>query len=646
MSQPQNPSDTQALVQSMLQRLKLQPGRENQAYLHTPALNTAVPTCGQHVEKVNTSPVSDSDKNGILPGEIRIPSVDTGDGLKGGGTNGDPISSTEQKDNIDGETGENTGPSQGALPGMTPSGTGQLLPAQSVKDVDISSFEKTNGERVSSGSSATTKDASPNNDTALSMGKNPELYPGFTPRVYVWSLKSPDTDTGVQEKNLLHVGNGESGTLAPTAVNSSFRKKQRSPEKKTKRWTAKIKERWRDRQGSFGKKGKEEERMADQESAKGTEVLASNQRLTGENPFNNSKNEGEAMVSSPESKGTPPARTEDSTVDGHARSIGDFEFGLGSFSLLEEITKGQEWAKFLNPNLLGAPANQTPSEVMQVQLKNQADPRSQSGVFNRVNAGSNQWNFNSVEPSRVFNGAPVSLDAFPPVSMDVTDGKQSPQFDQSEPMDDGQNMSDMLTSESEQGPFSSPGESQPPENLRSLVMRNRIQLTRKRHHQSAEMLQSEKMCDGEEADQDGFKSGGQDMEETEGSQPESITLNSHPTNPPPSSLNPTFSPPKGVLKHSISRDSKSSMETLSKRRRVEENRHVHFSEEVVFIQSPELDLDVTVSEEDSEEEEDSVSEQEVEVEREVVEEVAPSRRPALPNWILALKRKNTGKKPR
>lgn len=28
----------------------------------------------------------------------------------------------------------------------------------------------------------------------------------------------------------------------------------------------------------------------------------------------------------------------------------EFEFGLGSFSLLEEITSGQEWAKFLTPN--------------------------------------------------------------------------------------------------------------------------------------------------------------------------------------------------------------------------------------------------------------------------------------------------------
>lgn len=38
----------------------------------------------------------------------------------------------------------------------------------------------------------------------------------------------------------------------------------------------------------------------------------------------------------------------------------DFEFGLGSFSLLEEITSGQEWAKFLTPNPASASADQRP----------------------------------------------------------------------------------------------------------------------------------------------------------------------------------------------------------------------------------------------------------------------------------------------
>lgn len=648
MSQPQNPTDTQALVQSMLQRLKLQPGRESQVYLHTPAPITPVPTCIQDVEEeassdqiVNTSPVNDSGKNGITSEESRISSGDTDNDLKSGEMNGDLISSTAHKDNIDGETGENTGLSQATLSGITPTGTGQLLPAKSSKDADIASFEKTNGERVSSGSSAVTNDVC----------QNPEMNQGFTPRVYAWSLKSPEPDTDGQENKLLHAGNGGLGTFSPTTVNSSFRKKQRPPEKKSKKWTAKIRDRWRDRQGSFGKKGKEEGEMTNHESAKGTEVLSPNERLTGENPFNNSKNNAEAMLSSVVSKGlneTPAAHKEDSTADGHTRPSGDFDFGLGSFSLLEEITKGQEWAKFLNPNVLPDSANQNQSEEMQVQLKNQPGRHNQSGVFNQINAGTSQWSFGGVEPSHLFNGTRVSPDAVLPVSMDTTEGKQTDvrmqaEADQSEPMEDGRNLSDMQSSENQQGALSMPVESRPSENLRGSMMRNRLQLTRKRHHQSVEMLQPEKMSDGEEAHQEGSGSSGQDMNETGGTKPDSIMPDSHPTNPPPSSPNPTSLPPRGVLKHSTSQ---SSMETLSKRRRVEENRHVHFSEEVIIIQSPEPDLDVTVSEEDSEEEEDSISEQEIEVARAVVEEVAPARRPALPNWILALKRKNTGKKPR
>lgn len=73
---------------------------------------------------------------------------------------------------------------------------------------------------------------------------------------------------------------------------------------------------------------------------------------------------------------------------------------------------------------------------------------------------------------------------------------------------------------------------------------------------------------------------------------------------------------------------------------------MHFSEEVVTIVPPELDLDCTDSEEDSGEEEDSVIEQECEEEQAVIEEVAPARRPAFPAWIQALKKRNTGRKHR
>lgn len=80
-------------------------------------------------------------------------------------------------------------------------------------------------------------------------------------------------------------------------------------------------------------------------------------------------------------------------------------------------------------------------------------------------------------------------------------------------------------------------------------------------------------------------------------------------------------------------------------RRVEENRRVRFAEEVVTIESPYMDLDYSDSEEDSlATDEDSVTEQECDVHQVAAEEEAPARRTALPAWILALKKKNSGKK--
>lgn len=69
---------------------------------------------------------------------------------------------------------------------------------------------------------------------------------------------------------------------------------------------------------------------------------------------------------------------------------------------------------------------------------------------------------------------------------------------------------------------------------------------------------------------------------------------------------------------------------------------MRFSEEVVSIMPPDLELSSTESEEDSGAEEYSTTEGE----QEVKEEVPPARRPALPAWILALKSRNTGRKHR
>lgn len=294
MSQSYNPTDTQVLLQSMLQRLKIQPGRDTQACLNTPVPITAASTWGQdgergasNLQKLNNSPINgfEFNTNGITPKEFRISAADGNSGLKGGAiqrpglsceVDRGLISFPTQKGNIDGDMGENRVLGQTTQPGITPTGTGQLFPAKSLKDADVTSSERTSVERVSATMTS-------NKDAARSMGQNQDQDRGFTPKVYVWSFKptNANVDTGSQEHKVFHMENGGFGALAqskdtrivPTDQNTTNGggRKPRSSENKTRRWTQKIKERWRDRPGSFGKKAKEE-RREEQQSEKATEV--------------------------------------------------------------------------------------------------------------------------------------------------------------------------------------------------------------------------------------------------------------------------------------------------------------------------------------------------------------------------------------
>lgn len=123
------------------------------------------------------------------------------------------------------------------------------------------------------------------------------------------------------------------------------------------------------------------------------------------------------------------------------RPTSDFDLGLGSFSLLDEIVTGQAWAKFLNPNLAATSTNQRPPEEQLSQpqiLPNPHDGNQPFGTLNQFGGRSNQWS----SPAPVFSMAPFSPDALQPMSMDVTDGKQplvQRGADQSEPMEDGHN---------------------------------------------------------------------------------------------------------------------------------------------------------------------------------------------------------------
>ncbi|XP_028272445.1 uncharacterized protein LOC114442836 isoform X2 [Parambassis ranga] len=660
MSQSHNPADTQALLQSMLQRLKLQPGRDGQAYLHTPAPTLAASTLQQGGEraafnphKVNSNPVSDFGVNGVTSKECGLSAVDSNFGRKGDkiqragrGCEVDSglVSFSSQKDNNHGDLGEKR---KATWPVVTPTGTGQLLPAKSVKDADITSFQRTDGERGGSGG---TRHITPGTDNALIMGPNQDH--GFTPKVYMWSLKNTDVDAGGQQYKQLREGNG--GTFAQSKdeetvsdmTRNSFRRKQRSSENKTRRWTQRIKERWKDRSGSFGKKGKEEGGSADQRSEHRNQISPPDQVLE--------KNE-ERSLASQENSTKLPTQPEDSNKDGPNRSTSDFDFGLGSFSLLEEIVTGQEWAKFLNPNLT---VPQRTSEDSQSQPQIQTTPpdfNQSSAVLNPFGGGSNQWSFRSTEasPPTVFSA--VRTDASLPMSMDVSEGKQSGihrEVDQTEPMEDMQAGQRRQT-------FTPPSLVETADNLQNSVLKSRVHLNRKRQHQPAESrgerLQAGITSEGAQTDREHLTSSlriNSITDETGESGCEKLiplyNFNCHPTPLSPSSSNPLPPAPRGVLKHSISQDSESSMGTMTKRRRVEENRRVRFSEEVVAIASADLELDATDSEEDSDSgpEEDSMTEQDCVVEQAAVEEVVPSRRPALTAWMRVLKRKNTGRKPR
>ncbi|XP_030001736.1 uncharacterized protein LOC115427350 [Sphaeramia orbicularis] len=679
MSQSHNPTtDTQALLQSMLQRLKLQPARESQSCLHASVPIASASVWGQdgqrgasHFQRVNNSPVNGFESKEEIKwgfaanGAPSKDFVDSNLGLKGreiqqpspSCEDSSLTSSSSQKDNIDSNRGENK-----AVHGITTSETGQLFPETSHKDADVTSFERTG----SYGNSATENHIPSDKDATVVQSQ--DQLQGFIPRVYAWSLKTTETTAGTQETQVSGVGNGGFGALAQSkdaqiissghkTTNGSSRRKLRPSENKTRRWTQKIKEKWRDRPGSFGKKEKEEGAKVDQ-SEHGAENSPQNQPLATGNLIHLLNEEGERSLTSPNSSNhreTPVTQSVDSISEENSRPANDFDFGLGTFSLLDEIVRGQEWAKFLNPTLPAPTAHQRQPDDTLDQLKipqNPYDSGKSSLISNQNVGGSNTWSLrlSSQSSSPDFSMAQVSPDASVPVNMDITDGKQVQevhrQADQSEPMEHIQSEQSGL------GQQLRPPAAEPVNIVDNSLLKGRLYINRKRQHQPEERRPTEMTTDGKDTGSI-FSPSSCEMDETGGSQRHNITSlfiqNSSPSPLSPSTSSPCSSIPRGVLKYSVSQESESSMETLTKRRRVEDARHVHFSEEVVTIVPPELDLDTSYSEEDSVAEDDSVIEDDYEVDQAeavALQEVIPARRPALPAWIRALKRKNTGRKHR
>lgn len=113
---------------------------------------------------------------------------------------------------------------------------------------------------------STSASQNPNNSNPETAESGACGSPSFSPRVYTWSIKGPIT--GIEEIPIAHTGNEDSGALAQRhdvkieskMANSTTasRHRNRGFGNKTKRWTQKIKEKFKERGGSL-KKNKEEE---------------------------------------------------------------------------------------------------------------------------------------------------------------------------------------------------------------------------------------------------------------------------------------------------------------------------------------------------------------------------------------------------
>lgn len=134
------------------------------------------------------------------------------------------------------------------------------------------------------------------------------------------------------------------------------------------------------------------------------------------------------------------------------RSSGDFDLGLGSFSLLDEITMGQKWAKFLNPNQsAAASANQKPSEELKLP-KNPHDGSQPSLNFSPGGGVNQQYVFRGTEgsPFSKSSMAQISPDDFLPAEGKVQQSVHR-EADQSEPMDHGHTPSYVQSPDSRMG---------------------------------------------------------------------------------------------------------------------------------------------------------------------------------------------------
>lgn len=267
MSQSPNSTDTQAVLQSMLQRLKIQQGKDSATQQHTHVPISTVSTCAEgvaeasSVQKLNNGPVGGHEfgSNGIPSRLLTISEAGQSLSLKdevaqkpvlNWEVDKGHISFPVHKDQSDGGTSQNRVMGQDTQLRIPPAETGQLVPAELPKEGNVTS-NRAEMQTVNIG--------------GLTVSSTEQTWnQGFQPKVFAWS-SSPTHAAGTPRYRVLPLENGEFSPSTDTHMTATgFSRNQQSAGNKTRRWTQRIKARWKDRQGSFGKKQKEEQRDAKQ----------------------------------------------------------------------------------------------------------------------------------------------------------------------------------------------------------------------------------------------------------------------------------------------------------------------------------------------------------------------------------------------
>lgn len=264
MSQSPNSTDTQAMLQSMLQRLKIQQGKDGVTHQHTHVPISIVSTCAEgvaeasSVQKLNNGPVGGHEfgSNGIPSRLLRISETGQSLSLKDEVAQKPVLNLEVDKGHIsfpvhkDQSDGQNSLMGQDTQLRIPAAETGQLVPAESPKDGNVTS-NMADVQTVNIGGGTWNQ--------------------GFQPKVFAWS-SSPTHAAVTPCYRVLPLENGEFSPSTDTHMTvadldnerSGFNRNEESTGNKTRRWTQRIKARWKDRRGSYGKKQKEEQRDAKQ----------------------------------------------------------------------------------------------------------------------------------------------------------------------------------------------------------------------------------------------------------------------------------------------------------------------------------------------------------------------------------------------